>query len=160
MDLSQEDPIPLFVEGQDLLTQDVWMGDGVTKTRHFRPSNLHVWKLSGPSWERKVIPGKMPTWCQGAFGNLHNKCMNPIGQDLWRSVGRKDGTCFESEVIISAPTWCTSSGTDFSHQWWYHIALRVVPWLRPCTRLRLVQGLRPRHNPTCLWSPQCTGNHS
>ena len=49
MDLSQEDPIPLFVEGQDLLTQDVWTGDGVTKNRHFRPSNLHAWKLSGPS---------------------------------------------------------------------------------------------------------------
>ena len=31
MDLSQEDPIPLFVEGQDLLTQDVWMADGVTE---------------------------------------------------------------------------------------------------------------------------------
>ena len=31
MDLSQEDPIPLFVEGQDLLTQDVWTGDGVTE---------------------------------------------------------------------------------------------------------------------------------
>ena len=29
MNLSQEDPIPLFVEGQDLLTQDVWTGDGV-----------------------------------------------------------------------------------------------------------------------------------
>ena len=39
-------------------------------------------------------------------------------------------------------------------------ALRVVPWLRPCTCLRLVQGLRPRHSPGCLWSPQCTGNHS
>ena len=113
MDLSQEDPIPLFVEGQDLLTQDVWMGDGVTETRHFRPSNLHAWKLSGPSWERRVIPGKLPTWCQGAYGNLHNKCMNLIGQDSWRSVGRKDGMCFESEVIISAPTWCTSSGTDY-----------------------------------------------
>ena len=49
MDLSQEDPIPLFVEGQDLLTQDVWTADGVTETRHFRPSNLHTWKLSGPS---------------------------------------------------------------------------------------------------------------
>ena len=49
MDLSQEDPIPLFVEGQDLLTQDVWTGDGVTETRHFRPSNLHAWKLPGPS---------------------------------------------------------------------------------------------------------------
>ena len=35
MDLSQEDPIPLFVEGQDLLTQDVWTGDGVTENRHF-----------------------------------------------------------------------------------------------------------------------------
>ena len=114
--LSQEDPIPLFVEGQDLLTQDVWTGDGVTETRHFRPSNLRAWKLSGPSWEQRVIPGKLPTWCQGAFGNLHNKCMNPIGQDSWRSVGRKDGTCFESEVIISAPTWCTSSGTDYSHR--------------------------------------------
>ena len=89
MDLSQEDPIPLFVEGQDLLTQDVWTGDGVTENRHFRPSNLHAWKLSGPSWEQRVIPGKLPTWCQGAFGNLHNKCMNPIGQDSWRSVGQK-----------------------------------------------------------------------
>ena len=122
MDLSQEDPIPLFVEGQDLLTQDVWTGDGVTETRHFRPSNLHAWKLSGPSWGRRAIPGKLPTWCQGAFGNLHNKCTNPIGQDLWRSVRRKYGTCFESEVIISAPTWCTSSGTDSSHRRWYHIA--------------------------------------
>ena len=88
MDISQEDPIPLFVEGQDLLTQDVWTGDGVTENRHFRPSNLHAWKLSGSSWEQRVIPGKLPTWCQGAFGNLHNKCMNPIGQDSWRSVGR------------------------------------------------------------------------
>ena len=110
MDLSQEDPILLYVEGQDMLTQDVWTGDGVTETRHFRPSNLHAWKLCGPSWGQRAIPGKLPTWCQGAFGNLHGKCTNPIGKDSWRSVGRKDGTCFESEVIISAPTWCTSSG--------------------------------------------------
>ena len=33
---------------------------------------------------------------------------------------------------------------------WRSETLRVVPWLRPCTRLRLVQGLRPRHNPACL----------
>ena len=39
-------------------------------------------------------------------------------------------------------------------------ALGVVTWLRPCIRLRIVQSLRPRHNPACLWSPQCTGNHS
>ena len=32
MDLSQEDPIPLFVEGQDLLTQDVWT-ENVTSYR-------------------------------------------------------------------------------------------------------------------------------
>ena len=49
MDLSQEDPIPLFVEGQTLLSQDVVMGDGVTETRHYRPSNLHAWKLYRPS---------------------------------------------------------------------------------------------------------------
>ena len=49
MDLSQEDPIPLFVEGQDLLTQDVWTGDGLTENRRLRPSNLHAWKLFGPS---------------------------------------------------------------------------------------------------------------
>ena len=116
MYLSQEDPIPLYIEGQDLLTQDVWTGDGVTETPHFRPSNLHTWKLNGPSWVRRVIPGKLLTWCQGAFWNFHSKCTNPIGQDSWRSVGRNDGTCFESEVIITAPTWCTSSETDFSHQ--------------------------------------------
>ena len=38
--LQPADRIPLFVEGQDLLTQDVWTGDGVTENRHFRPSNL------------------------------------------------------------------------------------------------------------------------
>ena len=122
-DLSQEDPIPLFVEGQDLLTQDIRTADGMTKTHHFRPSNLRAWKLSGPSWELRVIAGKLPTWCQGAYENLHNKCMNLIGQDSWRFVGRKDGTCFESEeVIILAPTWCTSSGTDYYPRRWYHIA--------------------------------------
>ena len=69
MDLAQEDPVPLFVEGQDLLTQDVCMGGGVTETRHFRPWNLHAWKLSGPFWEPRVIPGKLPTWCQDAYEN-------------------------------------------------------------------------------------------
>ena len=69
-------------------TQDVWTADGVTETHHFRPSNLRAWKLSGPSWELRVISGKLPTWCQGAYENLHNKCMNLIGQDSWRSVGR------------------------------------------------------------------------
>ena len=113
MDLAQENPVPLFVEGQNLLTQDVCMGGGVTETRHFRPSNLHAWKLSGIFWEPRVIPGKLPTWCQDAYENLHNKCMNLIGQDSWRSVGRKDGKFFESEVIISVPIWCTSSGTDY-----------------------------------------------
>ena len=94
----------------------------VTETRHFRPSNLHGWKLCGPSWGRGAIPGKLPTWCQGAFGNLHGKCTNPTGQDSWRSVGRKDGTCFESEVISSAPTWWTSSGTASPHRRYYHFA--------------------------------------
>ena len=54
MDLSQEDPIPLCVEGRDLLTQDVLTGDGVTETRPFGPSNLHAWKLYGPSWGRRA----------------------------------------------------------------------------------------------------------
>ena len=39
---------------------------------------------------------------------------------------------------------------------WKSEALRVVPWLRPWTRLRLVQVRRPRHNPVCPWPPQCT----
>ena len=122
MDLSQEDPIQLFVEGQDLLTQDVLVGDGVTDTRHFRPSNLHAWKLHGPSWGRRAIPGKLHAWCQRPYMNHHCKCTNPIGQDSWCSVSRKDGTCFESEVIISAIIWCTSSETDWSHLRLYHIA--------------------------------------
>ena len=31
------------------LTQDVVLTEGMTETRHYRPSNLHVWKLYGPS---------------------------------------------------------------------------------------------------------------
>ena len=116
MDLGQEDPIPLFVEGQDLLTQDILIGDGVTETHHYRPSNLHTWKLYGQSWGPRAIPGKLLTWCQGPFVTHHSRCMNPIGQDSCPSVGWKDGTCFESEVIISASIWSICSKTDFSQQ--------------------------------------------
>ena len=49
LELSQEDPIPLYAEGQPLLTQDVVLTDGVTETSHYRPSNLHAWRLCGPS---------------------------------------------------------------------------------------------------------------
>ena len=49
LELSQEDPIPLYVQDQPLLTQDVIVSDGGTETRHYRPSNLHVWRLCGPS---------------------------------------------------------------------------------------------------------------
>ena len=134
MDLTQEDPVPLFVEGQDLLTQDVCLGGGVTETRHFRPSNLHAWKLSGPFWEPRVIPGKLPTLCQDAYENLHNKCMNLIGQDSWRSVGRKDGKFFKSEVIISVPIWCTSSGTIYYPRRLFHIArLWLLCYVIGCT---------------------------
>ena len=134
MDLTQEDPVPLFVEGQDLLTQDVCMGGGVTETCHFRPSNLHAWKLSGPFWEPRVIPGELPTWCQDAYENLHNKCMNLIGQDSWRSVGRKDGEFFKSEVIMSVPIWCTSSGTIYYPRRLFHIArLWLLCYVIGCT---------------------------
>ena len=99
-----------------LKVKTYWHKTFARETGWPRTSLPTVWKLPSPSWEQRIIPEKLPTWCQGAVGNLHNKCMNPIGQDLWRSVGRKDGKCFESEVIISAPTWCTSSGTDYFHR--------------------------------------------
>ena len=67
---------------------------------------------SGP----RAIPGKLRTWCQGPFVTHRSRCMNPIGQDSCPSVGRKGGTCFKSEVIISAPIWCICSETDIS-QW-------------------------------------------
>ena len=47
--LTQEVPRPLYVEGQPLLTQDVHLSSGVTETRHYRPSNLHAWRLCSPS---------------------------------------------------------------------------------------------------------------
>ena len=49
LELSQEDSIPLYVQGQPLLTQDVILSDRGTATRHYRPSNLHAWRLCGPS---------------------------------------------------------------------------------------------------------------
>ena len=54
LELSQEDPIPLYVEGQPLLTQDITLTDGLTEACYYRPSNLHVWAIvvaNGRSWE-------------------------------------------------------------------------------------------------------------
>ena len=42
---------------------------------------------------------------------------------------------------------------------WRSEALRVVHWPLPWTSPRIVQGLRPRHSPACLWSPQCMAYH-
>ena len=41
---------------------------------------------------------------------------------LCPSVGWKDGTCFESEAIISALIWCICSEKEFSQRWLFHIA--------------------------------------
>ena len=75
--------------------------------------------------------------------------------------------CLETISIVALYHWglVIEPGIKISLQWSIVCSVfkglrMVVPWLRPCTRLRLVQGLRPRHNPACLWSPQCTGNHS
>ena len=144
MDLSQEDPIPLFVEGQTLLTEEVLIGHGVTETRHFRPSNLHAWKLYWPSWGPRAIPGKLLTWCQGPFVTHHSRCMNHIGRDLCPSVGRKDGTCFESEAIISIPIWCACSETDFSQ--WRFFTSHVCGFC--VTSLGLRSGSRSTHQAT------------
>ena len=42
MDLSQEDPIPLFVEGQDLLTQDILIGDGDSSLRAIKSTHVET----------------------------------------------------------------------------------------------------------------------
>ena len=57
-----------------------------------------------------------------SFENHHHTCMNLTGQDSFHSLGRKDGMCSESKVIISVPTWCTCSETDYFHRLSFHIA--------------------------------------
>ena len=113
---------PYGSTGQPLLTQDVALTDGVTETRHYRPSNLHAWKLYGLSWWPRAIPGKLLTWCQGPSVIHLCQCMNLTGRDLCPSIGWNIGICFMYEAIISAPIWCTCSETDFSHRRLFHIA--------------------------------------
>ena len=48
LDLSQEESIPLYIEGQLLLTQDVTLSEAGIETRHYR-SNFHVRRFCGPS---------------------------------------------------------------------------------------------------------------
>ena len=76
MDLSQEDLIPLFVKGQDLLTQDILTGDRVTKTRHFRPSNLHAWKL------RAIRRGKGHS---REAANMMSRCLRESSPQVYES---------------------------------------------------------------------------
>ena len=76
MDLTKEDPVPLFVEGQDLLTQDVCMGGGVTETRHFRPSNLHAWKL------RAILRAKGHS---REAAKMMSRCLRESSQQLYES---------------------------------------------------------------------------
>ena len=45
LQLSKEDPIPLAVDGLPLLTQEVRLADGGSELRHYRPSDLHAWRL-------------------------------------------------------------------------------------------------------------------
>ena len=45
LELSLFPPIPLEQSGHPLLTQDVVLSEGGVETRHFRPLNLHAWRL-------------------------------------------------------------------------------------------------------------------
>ena len=132
LELSQEDPIPLYAEGQPLLTQDVILPDGETEAHHYRPSNLHVETLQailrakGHSWEAADIMSR--SLCQS---NHHYKCMNHIGEDSSIFVGQNDGRFSISEVIISVPISCIYSETDCFHRPSYHIARQ---WLNSVMR--------------------------
>ena len=88
------------------------------------------------------------------------ECIIPIGSDIfaWNVL-------FESSLILSYFlnhfTFHVIKGLRMgARALWRWEAVRVVPWLHPCTCLQLVQGLRPGHYPGCLWSPQCTANHT
>ena len=51
---------------------------------------------------------------------LSQEDTNLFGSDLCLSVGRKDGSVFESEAIISVHKWCICSETDFSQRRFSH----------------------------------------
>ena len=76
-------------------------------------------------WPRLVTSGCQIYTCGNSTG--HPKDEGPFQGSCKHDVKVPSGiftpsvwiplvTCFESEVIISAPTWCTSSETDFSHR--------------------------------------------
>ena len=100
LDLSQEDPIPLYVEGQPLLAQDVAQCSTggqrlVTTGRQIFTRGDFVGHPGGE--------GPFP-WCQGPFENHHCMCMNLTGRDSFLSVRRKDGMCSESfQYLHDAP---------------------------------------------------------
>ena len=107
-------PVPQFVEGQTLLSQDVLIGNGVTETQHFRSSNLYTWNSRGHPEGQGPFQGscshdaKVPSWLitPGVWITLGEICVF-----LWVE---KIARVFESEAIISVPIWGICSETDFS----------------------------------------------
>ena len=71
MDLAQEDPIPLFLEGQDLLTQDVCMGGGTSAVKSSCVETLRaILRAKGHSRE-------------GA--NMMSRCLRESSQQVYES---------------------------------------------------------------------------
>ena len=109
---------------------------------------LRLWSY-GAKWDCDVIADDV--WCE---------CTVLIGSDIYAWNARFDSgfICFIFLIILHS-MW-KKRLRMVACAWWGAETFRDVPWLRPCTRLRFEQGLRPRYNPACLWSPKCMGNHS
>ena len=77
MDLAQEDPVALFVEGQDLLTQDVCMGVG-----RDRDSSLPAVKSSRVETLRAILRAKGHS---REAANMMSRCLRESSQQVYES---------------------------------------------------------------------------
>ena len=90
--LKQAGCLPIPLEGHPLLKQEVWTPGGHVERRHYQPSNLHAWLLSGiclsSSFTTKAsqiasAPIWRPTWLV---------TMSPTGADSWSTVWENAST--------------------------------------------------------------------
>ena len=150
LELAQEDPIPLYVEGQPLLTQDVILPEErrkhVTTGRQIYRHGDFAGHLEG----KGTFTESCRYDCQDPYVSHRYKCLNHIGEDSSIFVGQNHGKSSMSEVIISVHISCIYSETDCFHRPSSHIAHQ---WLLCCiTGSTILQRIR-----TSSWSSGHSG---
>ena len=124
--LKQSWCLPIPMEGHPLLKQEVWMPRGHVERRHYQPSNLHAWLLSGIQGISDRISTNLKAYLIGYYESHWSRFME-YSLRKCLNIFEVDSKSFSKYLLYLFEVDHYAPSTMISH--WTSIASVVQHWI-------------------------------